>query len=138
MLRFHASRALVRIRIALFTPHYSLLTAFMTDSTPQSKLQKLHSETALMHWVDLQRFFAQGKVLNVDRALNLVETAVLFADDDARSLEPLITSEQVAAPNNDQARAWFEANAELWTVVVAPYVLVQEAIESDLHKLKAE
>jgi len=104
----------------------------MTDSTPQSMLQKLHSETALMHWVDLQRFFAQGKVLHVDKALNLVETAALFADDDAQSLEPLITSEQVSAPNNDQARAWFEANAELWTVVVAPYVLVQEASESDL------
>ncbi len=110
----------------------------MTDSTPQSMLQKLHSETALMHWVDLQRFFAQGKVLHVDKTLNLVETAVLFADDDARSLEPLITSEQVMAPSNDKARAWFEANVELWTVVVAPYVLVQEASESDLGKLKAE
>jgi len=104
----------------------------MTDSTPRSILEKLHSETALMHWVDLQRFFAQGKVLNIDKSLNLVETAVLFAKDAAESIEPLITSEQVAAPSNDQARAWFAANAELWAVVVAPYVLVQEASESDL------
>ena len=110
----------------------------MTDSTLQTMWQKLHSETALMHWVDLQRFFAQGKVLHVDKTLNLVETAVLFAADDAQSLETLITSEQVSAPSNDKARAWFEANAELWTVVVAPYVLVQEASESDLLGPKAE
>lgn len=108
----------------------------MTDSTPQSMLQKLHSETALMHWIDLQRFFAQGKVLYIDKPLNLVETAVLFANDDAQSLEPLISSEQVSAPSNDQARAWFATNAELWTVVVAPYVLVQEVSESELPGAK--
>jgi len=104
----------------------------MTDPSQQSMLQKLHSETALMHWVDLQRFYAQGKVLHISKALNLVETAVLFANDDAQSLEPLITSEKVSAPSNDQARDWFSVNAELWTVVVAPYVLVQEASEAEL------
>lgn len=108
----------------------------MTDSTPQSMSQKLHSETALMHWVDLQRFFAQGKVLYIDKSLNLVETAVLFANDDAQSLEPLITTEQVSAPSNDQARDWFAANIELWTVVVAPYVLVQDPSESGLLGFK--
>jgi len=99
----------------------------MTNHTPSSVLEKLHSETALMHWKDLQRFFAQGKVLFVDKSLNLVNTAALFANDSVTELEPLINSELVCAPNNDQARSWFEANVELWTVVVAPYVLVQEA-----------
>jgi hypothetical protein len=94
--------------------------------TFQSMAEKLHSETALMHWVDLQTFFAKGMVLYVDESLNLVKTAVLFADDLADDLAPQIESELITHPTNDQARGWYDKNSELWTVVVAPYVLVQE------------
>jgi len=95
-------------------------------SEQQTILEKLHSETALMHWKDLQRFFAQGKVLYVQEGLDLVQTAVWFAEDSASQLAPHIESEAIAQPNNDQARQWYNNNTELWTVVVAPYVLVQE------------
>ena len=105
-----------------------------TESTPISTLEKLHSETALFHWKDLQRFFAQGKVLLVDQTLNLVNTASLFADDKVKELEPLINAESVRAPSNDQARTWFAGDVELWVVVVAPYVIVQEQSASDLLK----
>lgn len=107
----------------------------MKDHEPNSILEKLHSETALMHWSDLQRFFAQGKVLCVAESLNLVRTAALFADDNAKDLAPLIDAESVCAPSNDQARTWFDQNIELWTVVVAPYILVQEA--KDLSTLES-
>lgn len=92
----------------------------------KSMAEKLHSETALMHWIDLQTFFAKGMVLYVDKSLNLVKTAVLFADDVADELEPKLESKLITQPTNDQARAWYDKNSELWTVVVAPYVLVQE------------
>jgi hypothetical protein len=94
--------------------------------TFKSMSEKLHSETALMHWLDLQTFFAKGVVLYVDKSLNLVETAVLFADDKVDELAPQVNSELITQPSNDQARAWYAKNIELWTVVVAPYVLVQE------------
>lgn len=97
----------------------------MSDSE-QSTLEKLHSETALMSWKDLQRFFAQGNLLCVDKSLDLVQSAVWFADDAAEQLAPLIESNAIVEPSNDQARAWFDDNTELWTVVVAPFVLVQE------------
>jgi len=96
----------------------------MTDPelTP---LQKLHSETAQISWQQLQRFFAQGSVLQVADELDLVATALCFAEDNTTELEPLIKSKQVVAPSSDQARAWFDSDALLWTVVVAPFVLVQ-------------
>lgn len=63
--------------------------------------------------------------MQVADELDLVATALLFSEDDAIELEPLIKSRQVAAPSNDQARAWFDESAMLWSVVVAPFVLVQ-------------
>lgn len=87
---------------------------------------KLHSETALMPWRDLQRFFAKGVVIVVDTSLNLVSVATLFAEDRAKDLLPYTESGDVSAPTNDQARDWYTNDAELWSVVVAPYVLVQE------------
>lgn len=79
-----------------------------------------------MPWKELQRFFAQGAVLVVDAQLDLVKTATAFAEDRTDELEPLLAKLKVRQPSNDQARYWFDQNAELWTVVVAPYVLVQE------------
>ena len=92
----------------------------------QSILEKLHSETALMPWKDLQRFFAQGNLLYVDASLNLVQSAVWFAEDAVDQLAPHIESKTIVEPNNLQARDWYDSNVELWAVVVAPYVLVQE------------
>ncbi len=88
---------------------------------------KLHSETAKIAWSELQRFFAQGSVLQIDEDLDLVQVAVWFAEDDSNKLEPYITSGSIAPPSNDKARAWFATSAELWSVVVAPFVLVQES-----------
>ncbi len=90
-----------------------------------STLEKLYGETALMHWTDLQRFFAQGKVLYVREELDLVQTAVWFAQDDTEKLKPYLDSQTISHPSNPLARSWYEQNIELWTVVVAPYVLVQ-------------
>jgi hypothetical protein len=104
----------------------SELNQLQETQTHQSTVEKLHSETALMHWIDLQKFFAQGKVLSIDSSLDLVGTAVLFADDMVDHLAPHIKSELIMPPSNDQVRIWYAENVELWTVVVAPYILVQE------------
>ena len=89
-------------------------------------IQKLHSETATIRWSELQRFFAQGAVLWLSKDLDLVKTAALFANDQSALLKPLLEAKKVAAPSNDQARQWVDNDALLWSVVVAPFVLVQE------------
>ena len=99
----------------------------MSDSQAKIPLlEKLHSETAQISWLELQRFFAQGVVMYVDSSLDLVEVAMLFAKDDSSKIEGLLECKKVCAPGNDQARGWFEREALLWSVVVAPFVLVQE------------
>jgi len=99
----------------------------MSDpNQPLTTLEQLYSETAQISWLELQRFFAQGVLMNVDPSLDLPEVAVLFAEDKALELEPLLNSGQVAIPSNEQARLWFDKHAILWSVVVAPFVLVQE------------
>ena len=98
----------------------------MTNQTEMSLLEKLYSETAQISWLELQRFFAQGLVMNVDSSLDLPKVAVMFAEDNSKELALLVESEQVMAPSNEQARIWFEQRAELWSVVVAPFVLVQD------------
>lgn len=99
-------------------------------SSKEELLGKLHAETALIGWRDLQRFFAQGKVLLLDPDDDLVQIATLFADDDADTLKPLLESGRLTAPDNARARQWYTDNAELWCVVVAPFVLVQESLET--------
>jgi len=64
--------------------------------------------------------------MNVEPSLDLVEVAVLVAEDDSSQLNALLESNKVSAPSNDQARDWFERETLLWSVVVAPFVLVQE------------
>lgn len=94
---------------------------------PLSTLEKLLSETAQISWLELQRFFAQGAVMQVSKDSDLVQTALLFADDKVDQLKELIDKELLAPPSDEQARAWFESEALLWSVVVAPFVLVQDA-----------
>lgn len=91
--------------------------------------QELLEQTAKLEWRELQRFFAQGKLLHVSSDLDLIEVAEMMCKDHAQGLEPLLSSERVCYPSNAQAKRWFEANTMLWTVVVAPYVLVQERLD---------
>jgi len=102
------------------------LNGMSEEKLNNSLLQKLHSETALIGWRDLQRFFAQGRVLRVENGINLVEIAVSFANDQTRDIQPLLEREKIARPDDDLARRWYENDVELWSVVVAPFVLVQE------------
>ncbi len=98
----------------------------MSESPETKLLQELHQQTAKIAWSELQRFFAQGRVLQLDQSLDLVEIAAAMASDSSKVLEPLVEQGLLLYPSNDQARQWFQQETELWSVVVAPYVLVQD------------
>lgn len=86
---------------------------------------KINSETARFAWRDLQTFYAGGAVIAVDAALDLVEVAYQIARDNKAAVEQWMAAGQVGRVNDEQARAWFDADAALWTVVVKPWILVQ-------------
>ncbi len=101
----------------------------MVDGAPESREALLRREylgqTARIRWHDLQTHYARGAVVLVAPELDLVEVAVQLGLDNAATFQSWIDGGKVAAPSEAQALAWYDANAELWAVVAAPWVLVQ-------------
>ena len=97
-----------------------------TDEKTQAIIADLVRETAQFYWVDLQRFYARGRVLHVANGANLLEIAAILAQDKAALFKSYLDQGMVALATDDNAKAWVEANAQLWTVVVAPWILVQQ------------
>ena len=50
-----------------------------------------------------------------------------ISEDNKAQVEQWLVSGQIGKVSDEQAKAWYEADAELWAVVVSPYVLVQAA-----------
>lgn len=94
------------------------------DSTDPLRV-KLNGETARLRWHELSRYFAAGLVVQVDDALDLIEVAVAFTNDDSRSVGQWIGAGQVAKASDAQAAAWLEGDTLMWSVVVRPWILVQ-------------
>ncbi len=89
--------------------------------------QKLNLETGKIEWPELQRHFARGSVIVVDSGLDLIEVAVKFIRDDKSRIENWLNAGQIKRANDDHARRWHQADIIFWAVVIAPWVLVQEA-----------
>ncbi|WP_440617265.1 DUF2288 domain-containing protein [Cysteiniphilum sp. 6C5] len=87
---------------------------------------KILSETARISWLELQRFFAQGKVIKVSDTLDLIDVAYALAQNDQAQITDYMTKNHIEYVNDDDAKRWFENNTTLWTSVVKPWVLVQE------------
>jgi hypothetical protein len=85
-----------------------------------------HGQTARIHWHDLQTYYAQGSVVSVALQLSLVDVAVQLGMDNTACFQQWIDAGDVASVSDQQALAWYEANQELWAVVAAPWVLVQQ------------
>lgn len=99
-----------------------------TASPPADPLPlraKLNLETAVIAWDELARHFARGAVLTVDRELDLIEAAAAVAEDDRPRVRAWLDSNSLHRTTTAEARAWTEGRAEVWSVVVAPWVLVQ-------------
>lgn len=86
---------------------------------------KMNLETARIPWRELQRFFASGAAISVDGALDLVEVAFQVSEDNEIQVKGWLDTGQLAPVTDEQALAWYDSDAEMWAVVVSPYVLVQ-------------
>ncbi len=88
--------------------------------------REYHAQTARIRWHELQTYYAHGSVIHVGSELDLVEVAVQLGLDNTHQFESWIADSQVAPVSDEQALAWYEADATLWAVVAAPWVLVQD------------
>jgi len=87
---------------------------------------KIIGETAKIPWLELQRFFAAGKVMWIGAELDLVDVACALQQDDLQLVKTWTEAQQLAPVSNAQARVWIDDDTLLWSVVIKPWVLVQE------------
>jgi hypothetical protein len=87
---------------------------------------KLNGETSRLPWKELERFFAAGIIIVVRDELDLVEVATRIASDDKNAVAQWLAEGSIGRVNDEQARVWHDADASLWTVVVKPWILVQQ------------
>ncbi|QBI42774.1 DUF2288 domain-containing protein [Burkholderia pseudomallei] len=102
----------------------------MSSNTPPSASHSplylnLLGETAKIDWCDLERFFAQGKLLSVARDLDLVSVAEAIASDDKEQVTRWLSAGHVKRMQAGTAQDYATRNPELWAVVVSPWVCVQ-------------
>lgn len=93
---------------------------------PEDTRSKLNLETAKIPWRDLQTYFARGQVVFVSEKLDLLEVGEALAADDKARFEQWMADGAVGEVPVAHAQSWYEAETELWAVVIAPWVLVQD------------
>ena len=103
----------------------------MHNSSPSDiPQQDLHSDlllqTSKIAWSELQRFFAAGKVFMLVDEMDLVHTATKMVEDDLGFVIALQEQKKIQAITDEQAKKLYQEEAEVWCVVVRPFVLVQE------------
>jgi len=103
------------------------------DVDPQVLKAKITAETARIHWLDLQKFYAAGSVVQVAANLDLIEVAYAFSQDLSAQVQHWLSQGSVCKVTDLQAEQWFSQKAELWAVVVSPWVLVQDKAASAVN-----
>lgn len=88
--------------------------------------EKVNLETSQIAWKELQRFFAAGTAVFVASDLDLVDVAYQFSVDNKDQVALWLQHNQVALVSDRQALDWLEADADVWAVVVKPWILVQQ------------
>lgn len=99
----------------------------MTAAKKQAEFlhTEINSQTARMPWKELLRFFATGTVIFVSEELDLVDVGVQISLDNKTAIAQWMEEKRVGRVSDEQAQAWLDADASLWTVVVKPWLLVQ-------------
>ncbi len=95
----------------------------------QESEARLNAETAKIAWPELERHFARGVVVRVAKSLDLVKVAAAMIDDDKEEVAGWMKAGLVARATDKDAKRWSKAKPEMWAVVVAPWVVVQEVRE---------
>ena len=91
---------------------------------------KLNGETAKVAWAELQRHHARGVVVQVAGELDLIDVAVAMAQDNGAQISQWMKTGLLGKLADEQASDWLARDPDLWSLVVAPWVLVQERAHS--------
>jgi hypothetical protein len=104
----------------------------MTEQ-PSTLYAKLLGETAPIRWQELQPFFARGALLLVESAQDLIAVAQAVAENDQDQVGAWLAAGHLKKVADEQAEDLLTRDPQLWAVVVAPWVLVQERATDALN-----
>ena len=91
----------------------------------QHEKAKIVSETAKIHWKEIETFFAQGKLILVDESLDLIEVGYAISVDDTQQVKQWMQDNLLSREFTQKAIDFEKDNKELWSVVIRPWVLIQ-------------
>jgi len=77
-------------------------------------------------WSELNKFFAQGIVLEVASELNLIDTAVAISLDYTEKVQGWLDDTLLSRMSDEKAKQWFEEDTDVFAVVVDPWILVKK------------
>ena len=97
-----------------------------SDRDPAVVRQKLNQDTAKIKWGALHEHQQIECVIAVSAVLDLIDVACEFTFDNHDQVKAWMEQEQIMKVSDEQAQQWKTEDRELWAVVVAPWVLVQE------------
>lgn len=103
----------------------------MTDPKPASNLSRdellarLNAETGKIEWSWLKPHAKSGAVIVLDERCDLVDVAASIAEDDGKRIRELMQGNQLRKPGAEELEYWEQNNSQFWSVVVAPFVLIQ-------------
>ncbi|NQD93196.1 DUF2288 domain-containing protein [Pseudomonas sp. CrR25] len=100
----------------------------MTEQ-PSTLYAKLLGETAPITWQELQPFFARGALLWVEGTQDLVAVGQAVAENDQGKVAAWLADGVLHKVDDSRAADLLARDPQLWAVVVAPWVLVQERLE---------
>lgn len=92
----------------------------------QLEKAKIVGETAKAPWKELERFYAQGILILVSDTLDLVEVCYTISIDDADQIKQWMEAGLLVRNFDQQAIVWEKENTEVWTVVIRPWILIQD------------
>lgn len=105
---------------------------YLKDGVEIDLKDLLNAQTGRIGWEELQRHFASGKVIKVTASSDLVEVAATLVQDNKAQFQQWLSEGVVAHATDEDAMRWNAQNTEFWAVVAAPWILVQEADDSEI------
>jgi hypothetical protein len=121
------ARAADRCRLSPIPNPFFQTARMITKPENDTDLRlKINLETARLPWTELIRHFAAGTVVALGNDLDLVDVAVRISHDDKHRIGQWMAEGKLGKVSDQQAQDWLDTNASLWTVVVSPFILVQQ------------
>ncbi|WP_111497047.1 DUF2288 domain-containing protein [Marinobacter bohaiensis] len=96
------------------------------DPSTDDTRARLNLETATIRWHELQTYFARGQVVFVSEQLDLLAVGEALTADNKARFEGWMAEGLVGEVPMERAQSWYDADASVWAVVIAPWVLVQD------------